>query len=152
MSDKWVFLVAFLTLVVVVAGAFAMPQYFTFELLKSLIYLAIALMVFFGEDRFSYMLGMVAPPLWFILDILLGGFFNEIKILAKALAGGGSQAMETPLHGLSILLAIALVFLCYRAWHKQVSEKFFAKTFWISLAVSIGYVAVLAGWHFTHSM
>ena len=48
MSDRWVFLIAFLTVIVIVAGAFAMPQYFTFELLKSLIFLAIALLVFFG--------------------------------------------------------------------------------------------------------
>lgn len=152
MSDKWVFLTAFLTLIVVVAGAFAMPNYFTFELLKSLIFLAIALMVFFGEDRFSYMLGIIAPPLWFILHILLGGFFGEIKGLWNTVSGRGSPPMDTPLHGLSILLSIVLVILCYRAWRKQVTEKFFGKTFWVALAVSIGYVAVLAGWHFTHSM
>jgi hypothetical protein len=152
MSDKWVFLTAFLTLIVVVAGAFAMPGYFTFELLKSLIFLAIALLIFFGEDRFSYMLGMIAPPLWFILQILLGGFFGEIKGLWNTVSGRGSPPMDTPLHGLSILLAIVLVILCYRAWRKQVTERFFGRTFWVCLAVSIGYVAVLAGWHFTHSM
>ncbi|MGB7590630.1 MAG: hypothetical protein WCD04_15595 [Terriglobia bacterium] len=148
MSDRWVFLIAFLTVIVIVAGAFAMPHYFTFELLKSLIFLAIALMVFFGEDRFSYMLGMVAPILGFGLNILLGGFFGEFKGLFNALTGKGSPLMSTPLHGLSILLEIVLIIVCYRAWRKQVTEKFFGKTFWISLAISIGYVAVLVGWHF----
>jgi hypothetical protein len=152
MSDKWVFLIAFLTVIAIVAGAFAMPHYFTFELLKSLIFLAIALMVFFGEDRFSYMLGIVAPILGFGLNILLGGFFGELKGLFNALTGKGSPLMSTPLHGLSILLEIVLIIVCYRAWRKQVTEKFFGKTFWISLAISIGYVAVLVGWHFTHAI
>jgi hypothetical protein len=152
MSDRWVFLTAFLTVIVIVAGAFAMPRYFTFELLKSLIYLAIALMVFFGEDRFSYMLGIVTPPLRFILAILLGGFFGEFKILFDALTGKPSPPLDTPLHGLSILLEIVLVIVCYRAWRAQVSEKFIGKTFWISLAVAIGYLAVLTGWHFTHAI
>jgi hypothetical protein len=152
MSDRWVFLIAFLTVIVMVAGAFAMPHYFTFELLKSLIFLAIALLVFFGEDRFSYMLGMVTPILGFVLNILLGGFFGEFKSLFNALTGKGSPLMSTPLHGLSILLEIVLVIVCYRAWHKQVTEKFFGKTFWISLAISIGYVAILVGWHFTHAL
>jgi hypothetical protein len=152
MSDRWVFLTAFLTVIVIVAGAFAMPRYFTFELLKSLIYLAIALMVFFGEDRFSYMLGIVTPPLRFILAILLGGFFGEFKVLFGALAGKPSPPLDTPLHGVSILLEIVLVIVCYRAWRKQVTEKFFGKTFWISLAVAIGYLAVLTGWHFTHAI
>jgi hypothetical protein len=148
MSDRWVFLTAFLTVIVIVAGAFAMPHYFTFELLKSLIYLAVALLVFFGEDRFSYMLGIVTPPLRFILAILLGGFFDEFKVLFNALTGKASPPMSTALHGLSILLEILLVIVCYRAWHKQVTEKFFGKTFWISLAISVGYLAILVGWHF----
>ena len=70
MPDRWVFFVAFLTAVLVVAGAFVIPEFFAYELVKSLIYLAIAMLVFFGENKFSYMLGIVAPPLWFILDIL----------------------------------------------------------------------------------
>ncbi|HXX23699.1 MAG TPA: hypothetical protein VEO19_11165 [Terriglobia bacterium] len=152
MSDRWVFLIAFLTVIVIVAGAFAMPHYFTFELLKSLIYLAIALLVFFGEDRFSYMLGIVAPPLRFILAILLGGFFGEFKVLFDALTGKPSLPLDTPLHGLSILLEILLMIVCYRAWRKQVTEKFFGKTFWISLAIAIGYDAILVGWYFTHAI
>jgi hypothetical protein len=152
MSDRWVFLIAFLTVIVIVAGAFAMPHYFTYELLKSLMYLAIALLVFFGEDRFSYMLGIVTPPLRFILAILLGEFFGEFEVLFGALTGKPSPPLDTPLHGLSILLEIALIIVCYRAWHKQVPEKFFGKTFWISLAVALGYVAILAGWHFTHAI
>jgi energy-coupling factor transporter transmembrane protein EcfT len=148
MSDRWVFLIAFLTVIVIVAGAFAMPQYFYFELLKSLIFLAIALLVFFGEDRFSYMLGMVAPILGFVMSILLGGGFGEFKILFGALTGKASPPMSTPLHGSATLLEIVLIIVCYRAWHKQVAEKFFGKTFWICPAISIGYVAILAGLRF----
>jgi hypothetical protein len=60
--------------------------------------------------------------------------------------------MSTPLHGLSLLLEIVLIIVCYRAWHKQVTEKLFGKTFWICLAISTGYVAILVGWHFTHAL
>ena len=148
MSDRWVFLIAFLTVIVIVAGAFAMPQYFYFELFKSLIFLVIALLVFFGEGRFSYMLGMVAPVFGFAMNILLGGFFGEFKVLFGALTGNASPPMSTPLHGLSTLLEIVLVIVCYRAWHKQVTEKFFGKTFWICLVISIGYFAILAGLRF----
>jgi len=152
MSDRWVFLIAFLNVIVIVAGAFAMPHYFTFDLLKSLIYLAIALLVFFGEDRFSYMLGIVAPPLRFILAILLGGFFGEFKVLFDALTGKPSLPLDTPLHGLSILLEILLMIVCYRAWRKQVTEKFIGKAFWISLGVANAFVVVLAGWYSAHAI
>jgi hypothetical protein len=148
MSDRWVFLTAFVTLVLVVAGAFVIPDFFAYELLKSLIYLAIALMVFFGEDRFSYMLGIVVVPLWFILDILLGEFFGDFAILFGSLMLKPSPPMDTPLHGVALITEIVLFFLCLRAWRKQVPEKFFGKTFGICLAIAIAYVVILAGWHF----
>ena len=148
MSDRWVFLTAFLTLVLVVAGAFVIPEFFAYELLKSLIYLVIALMVFFGEDKFSYMLGIVVPPVWFILQILLGEFFGDFAVLFGYVTGKSTRPMDTPLHGVALLTEILLFFLCLRAWRKQVTEKLFGKTFGICLGIAIAYAAILAGWHF----
>ncbi len=148
MSDRWTFLIAFLTVVLIGAGAFAIPQFFPYELLKSLIYLVIALLVFFGEDRFSYMLGMTTIPLWFILSILLGDFFSDWAILLGALTGKPSPSFDTPFHGLSLLAEIALFVLCARAWRKQVSEKFLGKTFGICVVISLLYVGALAGMYF----
>src|SRR5574340_1272303 len=103
MSDRWVFLLAALCTVLIIAGAFVIPQFFTFELLKASIYVAVAIMVFFGEDRFSYMLAMVAPVLWFIANMVLGGFFDDLGILAGFVVGKPTPPMDTPLHGLAIL-------------------------------------------------
>jgi hypothetical protein len=148
MSDRWTFVVSFLTVVLIGAGAFAIPQFFPYELLKSLIYLAISLLIFFGEDRFSYMLGVTTVPLWFILDILLGNFFNQWGVLFGALTGKPAASFQTPFHGLSLLAEVALFVLCLRAWRKQVSEKFFGKTFGICLVISLCYVAILGVWYF----
>ncbi len=148
MSDRWTFLMAFLTVVLIGAGAFAIPQFFPFELVKSLIYLVIALLVFFGEDRFSYMLGMTVVPLWFILDILLGEFFGDWAILFGALVGKPAPSFDTPFHGLSLRAEAALLVICARAWHKQVSEKFLGKTFGVCVVISLIYLSVLAGVYF----
>lgn len=147
MSDRGVFVVAFLTVVLIVAGAFAIPQYFPYELLKSLIYVVIALMVFFGENTYSYMLGIIAPILGILLNLLLGGFFREFTVLWASLTMKPLAALETPLHGLAILTEILLVILCLRAWRKEVTGPFFGKVFGISLVVSLVYVGVLAGWY-----
>jgi hypothetical protein len=148
MSDRWVFLTAFLTVVLIVAGAFVIPEFFAYECVKSLIYLVIALLVFFGEDKFSYMLGMVVPPLWFIFDILMGEFFGDLRLVYSFVTVKPIPAMDTPLHGFSLLTEILLVILCARAWRKQVSEKFFGKTFGVCLGIAILYIAILAGWRF----
>ena len=147
MSDRGVFVVAFLTVVFIVAGAFALPQFFFFELAKSSIYLAIAVLVFFGDDRYSYMLGIVTPPLWFLADILVGGFFHDFAVLANYLLVKGAPPLDTPLHGLARLAAILVVILSFRAWRKEVPERFLGKTFGVCLGISLVYVGILAVWY-----
>jgi hypothetical protein len=147
MSDRGVFVVAFLTVVLIVAGAFAIPEYFPFELLKSLMFVVIAVMVFFGDNTYSYMLGIIAPILGILLNILLGGFFDEFSVLWASLTMKPLAALDTPLHGLAILTEIVLVILCLRAWRKEVTGPFFGKVFGISLVISLVYVGILAGWY-----
>ena len=147
MSDRGVFVAAFLTVVLIVAGAFALPQFFFFELAKSTIFIAIGVLVFFGEDRYSYMLGIVAPPIWFLADILVGGFLHEFGVLASYLTVKEIGPLDTPLHALARLAGVLLVVLSYRAWNKEVTEKLFGRTFQISLVVSLAYAAALAAWY-----
>jgi len=148
MSDRGVFLTAFLTLVLVVAGAFAIPEQFIYELLTSTIFVVIAVMVFFGEDSFPYMLGMIAPILWIIFSVLSGGFFRQFTVLAQFLSGKPSGPLDTPLHGFAILSGLALVVLSARAWRKQVTQKFLGKTFTVAAVIGVVWVGILAGWQF----
>ena len=149
MSDRWLFLMAFLALVTIVAGAFVVPQLFVLRLLQSLIYVAIVVMVFTGEDRYSYMLGIVAPLLWFVLAMLLGGFFHDLVVLGRSLVGKPIGLADTPLQGIAVLCEVGVVVAALRAWRKQVSEKFFGKTFGVGLIVSVVYIGLLLAWYFT---
>ncbi len=149
MSDRWVFLASFLTVVFIVAGAFAVVPLFWYELLKSLIFLAVALLVFFGENHFSFMLGLVAPLIWLLADLLLGGLGTDMRVLVDALTGKGVAPLDTPLHGVAILLEIALIIFSIMAWRKQVPERLFGKTFGAALIVSLVYTGLLLGYYFT---
>jgi hypothetical protein len=97
MSIRGVFVVAFLTVVLIFAGAFAIPEYFPYELLKCSIYVVIAMMVFFGENTYSYMLGIVAPIVGMVCNILLGGFFSEFSVLWASVTMKPLPIMDTPL-------------------------------------------------------
>lgn len=148
MSDRGIFVTALLTAVFIVAGAFVLPQFFYFELAKSTIFIAIAVLVFFGEDRYSYMLAAVATLLWFIVDIVGGIFFQDFGVLFAYLTRRGIPPLSTPLDGFARLMGILLVILAVRAWRKQVPEKFFGKTFGICLVISLIFVGVVAGLYF----
>jgi len=147
MSDRWVFLAAFLTLVLVVAGAFAVPQFFVYEVVTSSIFVVIAVMVFFGEDKFPYMLGIVAPILWFIFTFLTGELVGDIGELIRFLSRRASGPFETPLPGLALLMGLVLLLSSARAWRKQVTEKFLGKTFASAGVVSVVWVGILF-WRF----
>ena len=148
MSDRGVFLTAFLTLVLVVAGAFAIPEFFVDHLMTSAIFVVIAVMVFFGDDKFPYMLGMVAPVIWIIVAMLTGRFVMEFRVLLQFLTGGTLGRYDTPLHGFAFLSGLALLVLAARAWRKQVTEKFLGKTFAIATIVTVVWVAVIVVWQF----
>jgi hypothetical protein len=150
MSDRGVFLAAFLTLVLVVASAFAVPELFVYQLLTSTIFVVIAVMVFFGEDKFPYMLGMVAPTLWFIFGVLTGALMSDMAAMFRFLKGKPGGPLETPLHGFAILAGLALLIVSARAWRKQVTEKFFGKTFVTALIVGLVWIGVLVVWQLRH--
>jgi uncharacterized membrane protein len=149
MSNRWVFLAAFLTTILIVAGAFSLTQFFYFELAKSAIFMAVAMLVFFNEDKFAYMLGIVFPPLWFLVDILLGVFLNDFSVMFDYLRGRGFASTATPLDGIARLTAIFLFFSALHAWKKDVPDRFIGKTFWTSLAICFVYIGVLSAWYVT---
>jgi len=148
MSDQRVFTAALLTAVLIVAGAFTLREFFAFELVKSSIYIAIAVLVYYGENQYSFMLGIVAPPLWFIVDILGGIFFRDFQVLYSYLMGKGVAPLETPLDGLARISAAVLMAVSIQAWRREVPGRFISKPFWTAVVVSVAYAAVLTGWHF----
>ena len=147
MSNRWVFLAAFLTATFMVAGAFALPPYFYFQLAASSIFLAISVMVFFGEDRYSYMLGAVFTPVWFIVDLMVGGFVSDFQSLFRYITGQHISTMSTPLNGIARLTAIFLFAVSIAAWRREVNERFWGKTFWTCLIISVVYVGILTMWY-----
>ncbi len=147
MSDRGVFVAAFLTVVLIIAGAFVLPQFFYFELAKASIFAAIGILVFFGEDRYSYMLGILAPIYWFLAEFVVGALTRDFIVLANYLRMRTIPALDTPLHGFALLAAVLLAVLSYRAWRKEVPEKFAGKTFWICLGISLAYAVVVGLWY-----
>ena len=147
MSDRNVFTWSIVTAVLVLAGAFVVPQLSLFESAKSLIFLTIAVLAYYGEDCYSYMLGIVYPPLWFVVDIAVGAFGHDFKILADFFSGQTITFVETPLHAIGRLTAILVFVAALRAWRREVPERFWGRTFWVCAVISIAYVGVLTLWY-----
>jgi hypothetical protein len=72
----------------------------------------------------------------------------SMKVLVNALSGKGVPPLDTPLHGVTILLEIVLAVSSVTAWRKQVGERVFGKTFGGALAVSVVWTGLLLGYYF----
>lgn len=147
MSDRWVFLTSFLTAVFIVAGAFTSPQLFYFDLARSTIFVAIAVLVFFGDDLYSYMLAIIFPVIWFAVDLLMGVFFSDFRELFDYFEQKTARPLESPLHAFARVGAVLLFITAMRARRREVTERFWGRTFWISLAVCAAYVGILSFWY-----
>lgn len=126
--------------------------FFLLHLYQSLIWLAIILMLFYFEDRYAYMLGMLAPAVWLLITYatgLLGGAARQMARLAHAQRVNNQISL---LAGITALLAVAMIVLCAIRWRREYAGTGkVASTFLVSLVIVIAYYAILAVW-FWHSI
>lgn len=118
------------------------PNFFLIHLYQSIVYIAILVMLFYMEDRWAYMIGMLASVAWLgmaYLSGILGSAAQQIFVLRDSGLNAnlvGFTAMTTA------LLAVLMIALCGRHWMKEYSGLGKA---WSTFLVSFGIVAVYYG-------
>jgi hypothetical protein len=122
-------------------------QFFLVHFYESLIYVAIVLMLFYFEDRWAYMLGILAPASWLVLITSIGGlpsFLRQVALVVRL------ERPDFPAHllgAVTFLLAIAMIIFSVREWRRQFagSGKGWT-TFLPCLGVVAVYYAVMVLW------
>jgi hypothetical protein len=123
------------------------PQFFLINFYESLIYIAIVLMLFYFEDRWAYMMGIVAPAIWLVLTTtwsgvsaiwhqILGMFHPRSAFLA-------TDFLTTAAFALSVVLIVC----CANRWRREFAglRKGWS-TLLVSLAIAAAYYAVVVIW------
>jgi len=127
-------------------------QFFFLHFYESLIYLAIILMLFYFEDHWAYMLGMLAPSFWLVFVVANGLLFGALRQVWRYLAGSGASGSMAPtgialVTLLSALLAILMIIFCAQRWKREYAGMGKGwSTFLGSLAVVMVYYGVLLYW------
>jgi hypothetical protein len=123
------------------------PEFFLLHFYESLMYLAIVLMLFYFQDKWAYMIGMVAPAVWLILAYgvgLLGGAMRQVSKLMRAQRPTSEVSVMVVI--LTILAVLLISFCAYR-WKRQYAGLGRGRsTFLVSLAIVIAYNAILVVW------
>jgi hypothetical protein len=122
-------------------------QFFLVHFYESLIFLAIVVMLFYFEDRWAYMLGMLVPSAWLLLTIATGagsGFLRQVQMVMR---------LERPdfaanlLGAVTVLLCAVMVIVCAIGWKREFAGLGKGwSTFLICLGVTAAYYGALVVW------
>lgn len=123
------------------------PEFFPLHFYQSLIYLAIILMLFYFEDRYAYMLGMLAPAAWLVLTYatgLLGGAARQFSRLMQAQRPTNQISL---LAGVTAILSVLMIVFCFYRWRREFAGLGKGRsTFLVSLGIVVVYYALLVMW------
>jgi hypothetical protein len=114
-------------------------QFFLFHFYESLIYLVIVLMLFYFEDRWAYMMGMVAPAVWLILTVVWSGLPGVAQQILIAFQPGHAFLPSALLTFAALTLSVVLIVWCAFRWRREFAG---LKKGWSTFLVSFGVIAV----------
>ena len=126
------------------------PQFFLLHFYQTIIYIALLVMLFYMEDRWAYMIGMLAPAVWLGMVFstgLLGGATRQVLRVTR----GESVTNEISfIAAVSAVLSILMIIFCARHWRREYSGLGkTASTFAVGLGVVAVYYGILAVWFWT---
>lgn len=121
--------------------------FFFLHFYESMIYLAIVLMLFYFEDRWAYMLGMLAPVAWIILMILNGQLFGALRQPITYFSQGLRPTGVGMVTLLTAIVAVMMFAGCLRHWRREFAGLGKGwSTFLISLVIVLVYYGILVVW------
>ncbi len=123
------------------------PQFFLLHFYQTIIYMAILIMLFYMEDRWAYMIGMLAPAAWLGMVFATGLLGAAARQVLRVTRGQGWNNEVSFVAAISALLSLLMIALCARHWRKEYSGLGkTASTFAVSVGVVALYYAVLVVW------
>jgi hypothetical protein len=114
-------------------------QFFLIHFYESLIYLAIVLMLFYFEDRWAYMMGIVAPAIWLALTATWSGAPEIWRQVSRAFHARSAFFPIDLLTTLALGLSMVLMIGCANRWRHEFAG---LRKGWSTLLVSFGIAAV----------
>ena len=123
------------------------PSFFLLHFYQTIVYLAILIMLFYMEDRWAHMTGIVAPALWLVMTFATGLLQGALRQLLQLSEGKGLSNTVSFLVAISAILSILMIWACSRRWIREYAG--LGKpivTFGVSSAIVVAYYAIMVVW------
>ena len=126
------------------------PSFFLLHFYQTIIYLAVLVLLFYMEDRWAYMIGLLAPAAWLVLAFSTGLLGAAARQLFQLGHGQGPTNPVSFLAAITAILSVLMIAVSVRRWVKEYAG--LGKSL-STFAISFGIVAVYYGilviwfWH-----
>jgi len=94
------------------------PAFFLIHLYQSILYIAILVMLFYMEDRWAYMIGMLASVVWLAMAYSTGILGSSLQLLFDR-GANLSATLVSSIALITALFAVSMFALCARHWQKE---------------------------------
>jgi hypothetical protein len=115
------------------------PGLFLVHFYEGIVYIAIIVMLFYMEDRWAYMIGILTSAAWLVLAYVLGIFGASFRELSGLEIPVSSTHLVALVALITALIAVLMIAVCGRHWMKEYSGLGKTRS---TFFVSLGYVAV----------
>lgn len=122
-------------------------EFLLLHLYQSVLYVAILIMLFYMEDRWAYMIGMLAPVVWLVMAFATGLLGGAMRQLGLMLRGRAPTNVVSLLAAATAVLAVLMIVFCARHWAREYAGLGKSlSTFAVSFGVVAVYYAILVMW------
>lgn len=123
------------------------PDFFLLHFYQSILYVALLVMLFYMEDRWAYMIGMVASVVWLGMAYAEGMLDSAARQLFQLTNPNWTVDAVSLVAAATALIAMLMIVFCGRHWKKEYAGLGKTRsTLLVSLGIVGAYYAVLVVW------
>ena len=123
------------------------PRFVVIHLYQSVLYLAILILLYYREDRWAYMIAMLASAGWLVLAYVSPLLSMAVRQLVAFRGSDTTQIAVNLLALVTAVLAVSMIALCARHWWKEyVGLGKTLNTFLISFGIVAVYYGIFLHW------
>jgi hypothetical protein len=123
------------------------PDFFLIHFYQTTIYLALLILLFYMQDRWAFMIGMLAPAAWLVMAFATGMLGAAVRQLFRVSEGAGMTNLISLIAGVTAFLSLLMIAACSRHWFREYAGLGKSlNTFAVSFGIVVVYYTILVTW------
>jgi hypothetical protein len=123
------------------------PDFFLLHFYQTIIYMAMLILLFYMEDRWAYMIGILAPAAWLVVAFATGMLGDAVRQVLHLNQAALVSNLVGVIAAVTAVLSVSMIAVSARHWKREyLGLGKSLSTFAVSVGVVAVYYAILVAW------